>query len=285
VSSIKDRQRAAARARLEREMAARAAAARKRRQTYAVIGAGVAVLVLAAGTVWLVTALNSGGDKATSQAAASAAPTAPAAPAGTANCAWNPDTTGNPSVKDVGTPPNNVPALGADTLTIDTSLGPIQAKMDRTKVPCTAASFRYLATKHFYDGSKCHRLVDSQGLKVLQCGDPSAKGNGWRPTDGQGGPTYKFAEENLPTNQHPTYPRGTIAMAKTQEPATTGSQFFIVYGDSDLPADYTVVGTITSGLQVVDKIAKAGFAPGAQGGDGHPKLDVVIKSVKVTNAG
>jgi peptidyl-prolyl cis-trans isomerase B (cyclophilin B) len=270
VSSIKDRQRAAARARLEKEMAERAAAARKRRQRQTVIGAALAVVVIAGVTVWLVTALGNDGKKKTD--AAGPAP-------GTVDCTWTPmDANSGAKIKDVGTPPTAVPNKGASTLTMDTNLGQITATVDLTKAPCTGAAFTYLAGKKFWDNTKCHRMT-TEGIKVLQCGDPFATGKGYRKTDGTGGPSFRYAEENLPTDKTPTYPKGTIAMAKTQEAATTGSQFFIVYGDTPLPAQYTVLGTITKGMEYVDAVAKAGTDNSNAKGDGHPKKEVDIKTL------
>jgi len=277
VSSIKDRQRAAARARLEKEMAERSAAARKRRQRQATLGAALVVVIVVAGTVWLVNGLGSDDDPGDGPAAG--------AP-GTTSCVWNPDATGNPNLKDLGgTPPTTVPNIGTEVMTIDTNLGPMQATLDLSKVPCTAANFAFLASKNFYNNSKCHRLV-TEGLKVLQCGDPSATGKGWRETDGSGGPNYRYAEENLPVDKKPPYPAGVIAMAKTQEPNSTGSQFFIVFGDTDLPPQYTVLGTLTKGLEIVQKVAAAGHddAFKAQAGGGHPKMETLIKSVTVVKA-
>jgi peptidyl-prolyl cis-trans isomerase B (cyclophilin B) len=267
VTSTRERQqRAAARARLEREMAQRQAAARKRRQLQAGIGAGVALLLVVVGTVWLVRSLG-GGDSGSAAASNTAAADA---------CQWLPaDPTANPNLKDVGTPPAGEPRSGVETLSIMTNRGAIEAKMDTAKVPCTAASLSYLASKKFYDNTKCHRLT-TEGIKVLQCGDPTGTG--------AGGPTYQYAEENLPVDQRPTYPAGTIAMAKTQAPSSTASQFFIVYEDTDLPAQYTVVGTVTKGLDVVQKVAKAGAvdASGKPTGDGAPKDEVVIETLTVS---
>lgn len=277
MSSIKDRQRAAARARLEKEMAERSAAARKRRQRQATLGAALALVMVVAGTVWLVTRLGGDDDQKT-DATGNPAP-------GTTTCVWNPDASGNPNLKNVGTPPATVPNVGSELLTIDTNLGPIEATLDLAKVPCTAASFAHLAAKNFYNNSKCHRLV-TEGLKVLQCGDPSATGKGWRETDGSGGPSYKYAEENKPVGKKPAYPKGVIAMAKTNEPNSTGSQFFIVYADTELSPDYTVLGTISKGLDIVEKVAKAGhdnaFSPNP--GGGHPKVDTIIKTMTVAKA-
>ena len=113
---------------------------------------------------------------------------------------------------------------------------------------------------------------------MLQCGDPSGKGDG--------GPGYRFANE-YPTDQYPEgdpaldepvlYPRGTLAMANAG-PDTNGSQFFLVYKDSQLPPNYTVFGTIdATGLATLDKIAQGGVAGGAQ--DGKPATAVTITSV------
>lgn len=261
-------QRAAARARLEREMTARAEAAHKRRQRNAFIGAGLAVAVLIAGGTWLGLALTRKSNK-------------PAAAPVASGCKWIPqDITANPKLKEVGQPPTDVPKAGKQTLTLNTSQGVIEIQMDVTGAPCTSASMAYLAQQKFYDGSICHREV-TEGFKILQCGDPSASG--------QGGPTYNMAEENLPANQNPAYQRGVVAMANTGQPGSTGSQFFLV--DADIPlsdgqsggglaANYTIVGQITKGLDVLDKVIKAG-AVGADGkatADGKPKLEVKIKT-------
>ncbi|MFG1917164.1 peptidylprolyl isomerase [Micromonospora sp. NPDC048898] len=275
MTSTRERQRAAARARLEKEMAERAAKARKRRQTQAIVSAAAVLVLVVAGTVWLAVSLGGDDDKKDTAAPA----------AGTAECAFNalPTEQRPPQIKDVGVPSNQQSATGVQTMTIDTNLGPITAKVDRSKVPCTAGSFSYLAEKNFFDNTKCHRLV-SEGIKVLQCGDPSATGNGWRETDGQGGPSYRMAEENLPTDKRPPYPEGVIAMAKSQDPGSTGSQFFIVYGDSPLDPAYTVLGTITGGMDLVKDVAKAGDdgAFAQQAGGGHPKKEVIIKDLAMS---
>ncbi len=276
MSSIKDRQRAAARARLEKEMAERAEAARKRRQRQAIIGSALAVVVIAGVAFWIVSAMGSD-DK-------DPATTAAAAPPGTVACTWTPeDGSGGGKVKDVGTPGPNAPNTGTTTMTVSTGLGDIVATVDKSKAPCTAAAFEYLASKKFWDNTKCHRMT-TEGIKVLQCGDPTATGKGYRETDGTGGPSFRYAEENLPTGANPPYPRGTIAMAKTQAPGSTGSQFFIVYADTQLDPSYTVLGTVTKGMEIVDQVAKAGVDDANGPGDGHPKKEVVIKTLTMTAA-
>ncbi|MEU4775932.1 peptidylprolyl isomerase [Micromonospora sp. NPDC023644] len=274
MTSTRERQRAAARARLEKEMAERAARARKRRQTQAIVGAASVLVLVVAGTIWLVTTL--GDDDKTDTAG-------PAA--GNVQCAWTevPTDQRSKQIKDVGLPAVQQANTGTQTMTIDTNLGPITATVDRAAVPCTAGSFTHLAEKNFFDNSKCHRLV-TEGIKVLQCGDPSATGKGWRETDGTGGPSYRLAEENLPTDKRPPYPEGVIAMANSGQPGSTGSQFFIVYGDSPLDPNYTVLGTITGGMDLVKQVAAAGDdkAFAKQAGGGHPKKEVVIKKLTMS---
>ena len=275
MTSTRERQRAAARARLEREMAERAAKARKRRQTQAIVGAAAVLVLVVAGTVWLATSL--GGDDKKQNTAATA---------GNVQCAFTEvPKEGRPKqIKDVGLPPAQQVNKGTQTMTIDTNLGPITAKVDRSLVPCTAGSFTQLASKGFFDNTKCHRLV-TQGIKVLQCGDPSATGKGWRDTDGTGGPSYNLAEENLPTDKRPAYPEGVIAMANSGQPGSTGSQFFIVYGDSQLDPNYTVLGTITGGMDLVKQVAAAGEdgAFAQQAGGGHPKKEIVINKLSMSD--
>ncbi|MEV4756757.1 peptidylprolyl isomerase [Micromonospora sp. NPDC049559] len=275
MTSTRERQRAAARARLEKEMAERAARARLRRRRQAIVGAGVVVLLVVAGTAWLVVSLSDNDKKSNTAAPA----------AGTTQCSWTelPPEQRSPQIKDVGLPPLTAKNTGSQVMTIDTNLGPITAKLNLSAVPCTAASFTHLAEKKFFDNTKCHRLV-TEGLKVLQCGDPSATGNGWRETDGTGGPSYRMAEENLPTDKRPPYPEGIIAMANSGQPGSTGSQFFIVYGDSQLDPAYTVLGTVTGGMDIVKQVGAAGDdgAFAQQAGGGHPKKEVVIKTLAMS---
>ncbi len=273
----RDRQRANARARLERDMADRAERRRKlrRRQTAIAIGAGSLVVIV--GLVWLVVAVT--GDKKKTPAASASGSATPT------SCKWNPlvDPSASPkpslppTIKNVGTPPaTGEPRSGTQVMTMNTNLGAIKVEVDTAKAPCAAASFTYLAGKKFFDNTKCHRMVTS-GIYVLQCGDPSATGTG--------GPAYRFNEENLPTDKRPAYPEGVVALAKTQDPGTSGSQFFIVYKDSELPADYTILGRVTEGLDIIKKVAAAGVIPDPQAqsaGDGAPKTEVKIQSLTMS---
>lgn len=273
MTSTIQRQRAAARARLERQMAERLEEARKRKQRNAIIGAAAALLLVAGGVFWLAKSL-SGKDATPNAAAPNATPAA-------TTCTWTPDDPKtNPNLKDVGAPPTGAPASkGTQTMTITLNVGVVEVEVATAKAPCSAASMTYLAGKNFFDNSKCHRLV-TEGIKVLQCGDPSGTG--------MGGPAYKMAEENLPNVTDPmkAYPIGTIAMAKTQQPNSTGSQFFIVYGESTLGPNYTVLGKITKGLDVVQKVGAAGAVDdkGKAATDGKPKTQVTIKKLTMSPA-
>jgi peptidyl-prolyl cis-trans isomerase B (cyclophilin B) len=171
------------------------------------------------------------------------------------------------------------------TVTLHTSQGDIPIKMPRAMAPCTVASFVFLATKDYFNNTPCHRLTSANSLKVLQCGDPTGTGTG--------GPGYTIPDEN-PTNLPSApggqgvdrYARGVVAMANTSQPHSGGSQFFLVYGDSDLPPKYAVFGTVSiAGLQVLDKIAAAGVAAGGQDPqDGAPATPVTITTTTIAGA-
>lgn len=163
-------------------------------------------------------------------------------------------------------------AVAAKQLTFTTNCGDFVIEPDK-KAPKTAAIISYLVANKFYDAVKCHRLT-TDGIYVLQCGDPAGNGSG--------GPGFKFADENLPkanSSGSAIYARGTVAMANSG-PNTNGSQFFLVYQDSPLPPNYSVWGKITSGLDRLDAIAAAGVVNGTT--DGLPKQEVVISSAIIT---
>ncbi|ACU70311.1 peptidyl-prolyl cis-trans isomerase cyclophilin type [Catenulispora acidiphila DSM 44928] len=163
------------------------------------------------------------------------------------------------------------------TMVLHTSQGDITIAMDAAKAPHTVNSFNFLAGQHFFDGSYCHRLSTSAGLQMLQCGDPTA-GATPKDTDGSNGPGYTFQDENL---SGATYPAGTVAMANAG-PNTNGSQFFLVFGDSQLAPNYTPFGTITDGMGVLVHVSSGGISNPGQDGTGRPTVPVELKSVSVT---
>jgi cyclophilin family peptidyl-prolyl cis-trans isomerase len=278
VPTNKQRRQAAQR-HLQKQLERRAELAKKRRRNLAIVATavGVAVVVIAA---LVITGVFSG-DDSTDAAADSSAPAATntAAPTtnadGTISCSYLPDDSGNPNLKDVGTPPSPeaTPTQGTSTLLMSTNQGDLTLTLDRAKAPCAAASFTYLASQKFFDGSPCHREVNQPTFGVLQCGDPTGSGSG--------GPSYKFAQE---VPEGTTYPRGTIAMANTGQPNSTGSQFFLCFTDTQLSPDYSPVGTVDeAGLAVLDKVAAAGNDGSfeAQAGGGAPNLPVTINTMAV----
>ncbi|WP_370585922.1 peptidylprolyl isomerase [Tessaracoccus sp. MC1756] len=150
-----------------------------------------------------------------------------------------------------------VPTQGEVTATLELTAGDVTITMDRAKAPCTVNSFVSLAEQGYFDDTVCHRLTD-YGIFVLQCGDPSATG--------MGGPGYSYADELEPVKDlgQAAYPTGTVAMANAG-PDTNGSQFFLVYADSQLAPDYTVFGTMDqAGIDVVGGIAAQGVDAGDQ---------------------
>ncbi|GAA4896317.1 peptidyl-prolyl cis-trans isomerase B (cyclophilin B) [Stackebrandtia albiflava] len=290
-SSVRQ-QREAARAKLEARMAEKAAAARRTRRIQVTL-ASVLALVLVGGIGFLLYKVISTANTTDTTATGDDGPTeeemVPAgdgqpveqvditaltmsdpasADDGTAECAYVPasdeERAANPNLQDAEAPADGAqPASGTQTMTIQTNHGDLTVEIDTENAPCTAASFTALAGQGYFDGSECHRLT-TEGIFVLQCGDPTATGSG--------GPGYSFANENLPHDTaedlteeeiaegkkpEPNYMAGTIAMANSG-PDTNGSQFFIVYEDTYLPADYTVFGELTEGLDIVREIAQAG---------------------------
>jgi peptidyl-prolyl cis-trans isomerase B (cyclophilin B) len=273
VPSNKQRREAAQR-RLQRQLERRAELARRRRRNV-LIGVTVAAVVLVVSTVLLIT--GTGGDDP-APAAAEPTPTPAAAPTpgvvdgSDGTCDWTPaDTAANPNLQaDTGTPPVEVTPTGTTEVDITTNFGPIGLTLDNANAPCGVASMVYLAGQGYFDDTVCHRETDSAGLKVLQCGDPSGTG--------AGGPAYQFPTQ---VTGDETYPRGTVAMANSGQ-GFDGSQFFLVYGDSQLTPDYTVLGTIDeAGLATLDTIAANGNDASRGQGDGAPTQEVRIQTLTV----
>jgi len=160
----------------------------------------------------------------------------------------------------------------ASEFMLDTNCGVIKFST-ASAAPTTVGTMAWLANQGFFNNTSCHRLT-TQGIFVLQCGDPAGNGSG--------GPGFNFADENLPTagaDGNYIYPRGTVAMANSGA-NTNGSQFFLVYQDSPLPPNYSVWGQITTGLDVIDNVASAGVLEGFT--DGLPSQAVVISSASTT---
>jgi peptidyl-prolyl cis-trans isomerase B (cyclophilin B) len=151
---------------------------------------------------------------------------------------------------------------------------PIEFELYGDKAPKAVANFVDLTKKGYFENISCHRLV-TEGIYVLQCGDPSGTGSG--------GPGYKFGPiENAPKDD--SYGPGVIAMARQGGAGDSmGSQFFIVYSKSTIPSDsaggYTVFGKVTKNLSAVETLAAKGTADGKT--DGAPKDKVLLTAISV----
>ncbi len=292
-----EQRRATAKRKLERQVERRNQRAKQRRILVIAGGVVVAIAVIAGVVIAIIdgkndrksnTAATTTSSSAASSEAITTTPesTPPAAPMPPfkpsanlgANCQYTPSA--DKASKPVNPPhTGKIPTTPASvSASMVTSQGNIGLLLANNESPCTVNSFASLAGQNYFKDTKCHRLTTSAGLGVVQCGDPKG--------DGSGGPGYQFVNE-YPTDQYPpndpklqepvVYPRGTLAMANAG-PGTNGSQFFLVYKDSQLPPQYTVFGTIQAdGLATLDKIAKGGVAGGGE--DGAPATEVTVKSL------
>jgi peptidyl-prolyl cis-trans isomerase B (cyclophilin B) len=277
-----ERQRRRARERYERAQEQRRQRRRKLRRWSGVGLAVVVVVGLAAG----LTAAFAGGS-AQSSAAGKPKATASASPTSSTASVKEPATHCDYTKSGTAAKPVSLPPAAPDykatyTATINTNLGKIGINLLNSKATCTVNSFVHLADAGFWNNSQCHRVSDSGGLYMLQCGDPTAtattKLSCSSATVGTGTPGYEFASENL---TGATYKAGTVAMANTGTADSNGSQFFLVFKNTSLPASYTPFGTITSGLDILQNVAKAGTTCTYSAGGGVPKEKVVIKSVTI----
>ena len=307
MTGSKERDRRRARERYERQRQIQLDRRRKLRRRFGIGLAIVCVLGLAGG----LTAVFAGGSKpaAAKKPAASASASPSASASATATATASPAAVTEPAThctyttsgvaaaaKKVSVPPATPNYKATYTAAINTNLGTININLLNSKATCTVNSFAHLASAGYFNASQCHRVTTTTGLYVLQCGDPYAKASDKLScsqaanSPGTGGPGYEFANENttsLPTAQtssgtEATYKAGTVAMANSGGSATNGSQFFLVYKDSTLSPDYTPFGTITSGLDILQKVANAGTSCTYSGaGDGAPKEKVIINSVTI----
>jgi peptidyl-prolyl cis-trans isomerase B (cyclophilin B) len=283
-----ERERRRARERYEQQRAARLEKHRRNRKR---AGIGVAVLCVLGLIAGVSVALLGGGTSVASPkstakatASASASPSATTSAAAVTepaqHCSYT-SASGGEVVK-ASLPTASPDYKAAYTASINTNLGPIKIDLLNSKATCTVNSFVHLAAADFWNNTQCHRMSNSGSLYMLQCGDPTAKASDKlscsSTTLGTGGPGYEFASENL---TGATYPAGTVAMANTGTADSNGSQFFLVFKATSLPASYTPFGTITSGLNILQNVAKAGTSCTYSAGGGVPKEKVIIDSVSI----
>ncbi len=270
--------REAARRQLQRQLERRAEEARKRRRNTLVGVSAFTVVVLVLGVLFLSGAFNDDNDAAD----AAAEPPASSEP-DTAACTYAAGNPENPNLTDVGVPPEPDGSTAPVVLDVMSTQGPFQMTLDPTTAPCAANSMKFLAEQGFFDGSPCHRLVNSEVFGVLQCGDPTGTGSG--------GPSYSYVAEPesvallapAPDGASAIYPRGSVAMAQGGQPPTIGSQFFIAFQDTQLPPEYTLVGRISSGIEVIDAVAAGGNDGSfeASAGGGAPLIPITLTTVTV----
>lgn len=274
---------------LERELKSRDRAEKAR--PLKVVVASLAAILVICGGIWYAATRGGEEDIKADDATASSAPETPDRPeakplaltrstplADTVSCSYPTENAGE-ALKDA-TPPEKtegVSTKGTVNITLNTSQGPIDMELDRSVAPCTVNAIEHLAKTKYYDDTICHRIT-TQGIYVLQCGDPSAKSSG--------GPGFQFANE-YPTDETDAeamntpviYPKGTIAMANAG-PGTNGSQFFLNYEDSPLPPAYTYFGKIgDEGMKTLAQIAEKGAENGVP--DGAPAEEVRITTAEV----
>ncbi|GGQ85809.1 MULTISPECIES: peptidylprolyl isomerase [Streptomyces] len=266
------RKRQLAREKFLRQQQRRTSARRKARVRNSVIASVLGVIIIGSLALYTTGVLKKDDDKTDASAQTSASPTPSAAK----------DPCEKPAAGTVKTqtwkkePAVTIDASAKYTMTLATTCGDIGIALKAKAAPHTVNSFSFLAGKGYFDHTKCHRLT-TNGIYVLQCGDPTGSGSG--------GPGYTIPDENLKdaSLKNNTYPAGTIAMANTGQAHTGGSQFFLVYQDSQLPPSYTPFGTVSAdGMKVLKKIAAAGENTG--GGDGAPNATVVIDKATVTKS-
>lgn len=160
--------------------------------------------------------------------------------------------------------PEDQNLAGTVTATITTSCGDIEIELDADASPETVNSFVFLAREGYFDSTACHRMVSGF---VLQCGDQTASG--------VGGPGYTIPDE-LPENGF-AYEQGIVAMANSGA-GTTGSQFFIVLGDNELPAEFSVLGRVVGSEDTLTALAAVPLALGA---GAVPELSSPLESIYI----
>jgi peptidyl-prolyl cis-trans isomerase B (cyclophilin B) len=283
VAGRNERQRRQARERYRRQQEHRLARQRQVRKRTLI---GISVVAVAGLTAALLAVFLPGGGKhpvAKPSKSPSATPSATPVAEPAHHCVY---ASATPVAKKVSFPPATPNFTASYQATINTNVGKIKLNLLNNKATCTVNSFVHLAEAGYFNNTQCHRLLTS-GIFVLQCGDPYASATAKLSCStaskvGSGTPGYDFASENLAGAK---YTAGTVAMANEGSPTTNGSQFFIVYKNipsGQLAASYTPFATVSSGLDIVQNVAKDGYScQYAQAGGGVPKKKVIIDSVTI----
>lgn len=255
---------------------------RSRREKMRPLGVTLAtlvVLVVLVGGIWFAATRGSDDSENLADDALNGETTAAEEPQGPQECAY---TESGDAAKQASAPDaDNLREDGTSDITLGTNKGDIGVTVDYAQAPCAANNFENLASQDFYDDTICHRVVVNEGMKILQCGDPSG--------DGAGGPGYTFPDEYPVWNEdgekvedEGLYKRGVLAMANGGE-NTNGSQFFLVDDASQLDNKYTIFGTISEdGLSTLDSIIEENEGENQDNnGDGAPVDEVRIETATV----
>ena len=209
--------------------------------------------------------LSACGGKDEEKAASKPAATETAEPAQEAGC----EKVAKPQPANESKLPKPTTELKADKTYVArvlTNCGEFEITLDAKRAPRTGGSFKYLVDKRFYDGLTFHRIIAGY---IVQGGDPLGTG--------EGGPGYSVVEA---PPRDLTYTRGVVAMAKreTEPPGLSGSQFFLTIGEElPLGPDFALLGRVTKGQDVVDKISVVAVGP-----DEAPTAPVVIRQIRIT---
>jgi peptidyl-prolyl cis-trans isomerase B (cyclophilin B) len=198
--------------------------------------------------------------------------TAPGSPAAASAAASTAASSGGAATTCPTSQPDPLPAGQTRTVVLDTPKGAMTLSLKSDLSPIAVGNFVALASCGYYDGTVFHRTAALQDGTpfVIQGGDPTGTGGG--------GPGYTIKDEPVTT----TYHRGTVAMARSADPDSVGSQFFIVLDDAatDVLAAYNtyqIIGEVTQGMDVADAIFKA------SGGQEQPASPVPVTSATVSN--
>ncbi len=175
------------------------------------------------------------------------------------------------------TPPAKTNSV-AEVAIINTTEGTMVAEFWPDVAPATVANFKKLASQGFYDGTCFHRII--KGF-MIQGGDPLTKDASKEAMWGTGGPGYQVkAEFNNKSHQ-----RGVLSMARSSDPDSAGSQFFICDGDASfLDHQYTAFGKLIKGDDVLAKIAGTPVSPSGSGEPSKPQKRIGVTSIKIVPA-
>lgn len=268
----KKRAKEVARAKHQRQHQRRRTQEEQRRRNTLIIGSVIAAVVI---VVLAVIFLPKSSEDVSADGLPTGEVSAPPAPVPTPSDVTCAEATGQPNAKTYTKAPEQGLQPGA-SMTLNTNCGAVEISFETQSAPVTSNAIAFLAADGWYNGNECSRLT-TQGIFVLQCGasDPSGQGDAGLPVPREALPTPD------PQSGAAFYPAGSVAIAASAQ-GPSGSQFFIVYKDTALGAEYNMFGKVTSGLNVVEYVAANGVAESSPDpGDGPPAQPLIIETATV----